>query len=579
MGAGRSQSAVVDPVPNSMMAAIACSAAAGKNPWLPMGLLLLLAAPTEVPALLMDPGLHLALHGLAPAEVLYGFGSFFLALGCLESVADKLPWVERWLVPVSTTWRPFAAVAVAFVIAYAAAEAVSVTPEADALAAGPLVLTAGPTWASASLMTVTVALGLLFGWLSTVGKTGTRLVLSLVPLPGLRLAHSFLDDLFAIGATVAGFVLGDSVILMLIAALYLLIGLFLGPVLFRLTRIHLRIGAATFSKGLSHLFRMPPRVATTPRWVLRHVEAAGLSIDASGILPAYGYRIPTLGWVRDGHVLLLPNRIVFITRVWFRPRSLDVPRERLGRLGLSATMTGRSVAIVERAPGGGLRQTLLHLFPALEAESATRLADAANGAGLCRVRVSSESARRMVPGYGQRTDSERFVQESEAGSLRLQSMVTIAAALGVGLLTGGVIVPIGTGYILSPFKLRFGLAMAVTAYLSLCVLGTLGLGWPAAVLYAVLLNALALRDLTRAAIKARVDGFVDRQEWLPVVCGRVWIAPELLVDEGDRLAADAEDGGIAEGTLRSVLRSLASDDMAEASGSAERNGVKAGMPG
>jgi len=53
-----------------MVAAVATSAAAGKNPWLPLGMIFLLAAPGSVPELMMNADLHRQLHALAPVEVL-----------------------------------------------------------------------------------------------------------------------------------------------------------------------------------------------------------------------------------------------------------------------------------------------------------------------------------------------------------------------------------------------------------------------------------------------------------------------------------------------------------------------------
>src|SRR5687768_9160473 len=103
-------------IPSSVVAAVALSAAAGKNPWIPLGLLFLLAAPDSVPPILIDPALHAQLHAIAGAEVLWTLGIVFSILAVLDSLADKLPFVERWLVPVSTTYRPFAGVAVASII-------------------------------------------------------------------------------------------------------------------------------------------------------------------------------------------------------------------------------------------------------------------------------------------------------------------------------------------------------------------------------------------------------------------------------------------------------------------------------
>ena len=105
-------------------------------------------------------------------------------------------------------------------------------------------------WAGASVVAVTVIAGSVAGYIATVAKTGIRLGLSLIPVPGLRLAHSFLDDFFAVSATVAGIAFGDTVFVAVLAVLYLVVGMFTGPVLARLAWIHLRIGWAIVRKML-----------------------------------------------------------------------------------------------------------------------------------------------------------------------------------------------------------------------------------------------------------------------------------------------------------------------------------------
>src|SRR5690606_11976936 len=125
--------------------------------------------------------------------------------------------------------------------------------------------------------------------------------------------------------------------------------------------------------------------------------------------------------------------------------------------------------------------------------------------------------------------------------------------------TGGVFIPIGAGYLLSPFKRRFALGLALSAYLSLSVAFSMGLGWPAAVLYASLLNVLALRDLTRNALKARIDGYVDKRAWLPAVASRVWIARESLGAASDRWEEGAPEP-LTDGSWRAVVRLLAEEN-------------------
>ena len=80
-------------------------------------------------------------------------------------------------------------------------------------------------------------------------------------------------------------------------------------------------------------------------------------------------------------------------------------------------------------------------------------------------------------------------------------------------------------------------------------------GWPAAVAYATLLNVLCLRDLARNAIKARVEGFVDKRAFLPLVCGRSWI-PERAVARPADLHRDADALPITDGNWRAVLEIL-----------------------
>ena len=100
-------------IPGSLVAAVATSAAAGKNPWLPLAMIFLLAAPSSVPDLMMNADLHRQLHGLAPVEVLWTLGGVFAVLALADSLADKVGFIEKWLVPISTAYRPFAGIACA----------------------------------------------------------------------------------------------------------------------------------------------------------------------------------------------------------------------------------------------------------------------------------------------------------------------------------------------------------------------------------------------------------------------------------------------------------------------------------
>ena len=522
----------MDPVPSSVVTAIALSAAAGKNPWVPLGLLFLLAAPEGVPSFLMEPALHAQLHELGPGEVLYALGTIFVVVALLESLADKIPLVERWLVPVSTSWRPFAAIAVAAIVGFAAAD----IPEETTLAgmSANVVAAGGWVWTGSIVATCIVA-GAFYGWISTVGKTGTRLLLSLVPLPSLRLAHSFLDDFFAIVASFAGFALSDSFLLFVAAAVYLVVGLFLAPLLTRLTFIHVRIGLGILRKMIRGATRNTPTRPKMPRWLRRYLDAEGFAADAVTALPAYTYAAPSVGRCRAGYLVLAPGAVAFVTRVMFRPRALRVSTGELARLGLATSTTDRAVTIVAHREGErpALRSATLHLFPAYDDEVLPHIEHGAATSGLVRVRPHGESARRTLPGYAGNDDPARYVPADRAGSLRIQALTTITAAVGLGVLTGGVFIPIGAGYVLSPFPQRFVVGLGVSAYLALCVLGTVGAAWPVAVLYAVILNTLALRDLTRAALAARIDGFVDRREFLPAVAERVWIARASILDPRD----------------------------------------------
>jgi hypothetical protein len=202
-----------------------------------------------------------------------------------------------------------------------------------------------------------------------------------------------------------------------------------------------------------------------------------------------------------------------------------------------------------------LRSATLHLFPAYDDEVLPHVEHGAATSGLVRVRPHGESARRTLPGFASKDEPGRYVAADRAGSLRGQALTTIVAAVGLGVLSGGVFVPIGAGYVRSPFPQRFVLGLGVSAYLALCVLGTFGAAWPVAVLYAVILNTLALRDLTRAALAARIDGFVDRRAFLPSVAERVWIPRTSVLDARDEW--HLTDGvPLTDGPWRTVFKLL-----------------------
>jgi hypothetical protein len=548
----------VEGVPASVVTAIALSAAAGKNPWIPLGLLFLLAAPESVPAIFMEPELHSALHGLGPAVVLWSLAAFFLVVACLESLADKISWVETWLVPLSTTWRPFASVAVAAIVAFAVADAEPL--EIDLEGALPLDVVRAEThyWLGASVFVITVIGGAIYGWLSTIGKTGTRLLLALVPLPSLKLIHSFLDDLFALALSFAGFAFGDSLLLTIALALYLLVGIFSGPLLTRLAWINFRIGLALIHK-MRRTAGAEREAVVAPKWLTRAAGDEGIDLADAHLLPSYAYKARDAGRCRVGFLVLADDAAYFATRVMWRPVLVPFPHTRLTRVGLAQTTTTRTVALSEVTESGAIDEVVFYLFPSVEEDVLPLLEAAAEATRLRRVRPESESARSGLPGYAHRGKSVRFILPLEAGSLRTQALLTIGGALVGGVLTGGLFIPIGLGYALSPFPRRFFVGLFASGYLTLAVLGTMGFGWPVAVIYAVLLNTLALRDLTRAALKARIDGYVDRRAFLPSVSERVWIPESRLLSEGD-LIQEGDTIPLTDAPWRTVVTLLAEDD-------------------
>ena len=561
-------------IPTSMIAAIATSAAAGKNPWLPLGLIFVLAAPESVPSVLMEAELHQQLHAIGPAGVLWTLGLVFVSLSILDSLADKVGFIEKWLVPVSTAWRPFAGIACAAIVGYAAARDVAVPSELEAMRVALVETHHADLLVGGGIVALTIGLAAVFNWIATMSKTGVRLLMTMVPVPGLKLAHSFVDDFFAIGASIAGLAFADSALVPFLLAIYLGVGLFTGPLLTRLTWIHFRIGWSLILKANDSLEEGNARPAA-PGWALRWLEREGLT--GAPVLRGYVYRAPGLGWCRAGHLVLAPSETIFLTRVWWRARALRIgahpaeapPGEGVGardeglvRVGLADTATNRVVTLVERLTSGALREVHVYLFPAVESAVLPLIEAGAAQAELVHVRADSPSARAVLPGFADRERSVRFLPEERAGSLRLQGLLTIASAIGFGLLTGGVFIPIGTGYLASPFKTRFLVGWLISGYLALCVLGTMGLGWPAAVLYASVLNVLTLRDQTRNALKARVDGFVDKRAWLPMVANRVWVSSRGLKSPSDR-CEEGDAAPLTDGTWRAVVRLLA--DAAEES--------------
>lgn len=532
-------------MPSTLVTAMAGSAAAGKNPWLPLALILLIAQADQVPSWLMEPRLHAGLHGLGSPGVMLGLGVLFLVLSVADSLADKVSWIEAWLTPISTTWRPFAAIAFSALIG---AGSMHDTPPQLAIGAGFHI---GMTDTSAGQtnpylwLALCVACGALVGLVATVGKTGTRLLLTLVPIPGVRLAHSFLDDLFAWGVLLAGLVLSDSLIMLILGTVYLGVGCVTAPILGRLSLIQLRIFAAAWKK-----FRNQSGAASAPRWLQRRFPER----DLSQIMAAYAYRTASTGLCRGGFLIVDAQGVVFAARSWFGVKVLKVEREQLCRLGLAETLTSRAVCVARRLDSGEAEEATIYLFPGTPSATSERLIAAARQADLVRVRPGSPSAR--LP--HERRASARFVPAAAAGNLRTQGLLTVSAAVGVGVLTGGVVIPIGAGYLASPFKGRFVIGLALTAYLASSVVGTLGFAWPIALAYCVVLNSIALRDLSRHALRAHLDGFVDTYAFLPSVPGALWVTSAPAADH----FRTGELDPVTDGSWRVVWRLLAAQPAA-----------------
>jgi len=586
-------------LPPSLITAAAAGAASGKNPWLPFGVLFLLAAFGDVPRFLMEPGLHRGIHAMAPPSVLLALAAVFLVLAVLDSFADKVHWIECWLTPLSVAWRPFAAVGVSALIAHAVAAgedpALLGAPVASDLAgpgagvglggggwAGPLALaasasadggaialgaaaevgTSGPAIAGGLLFVVTLVVGTLFGVLATIGKIGTRLLLAVLPVPHLKIAHSFLDDLFAFCVTLIGLLLDHGPLSWLAIAagvLYLLVGAVVGPPLARLTAIQFRMAWSLLTKARRSWLGEEGNVAPVPAWIARRLAEQGEARDRIVVIPAYTYRAPGVGFCRAGYAVWSPSGFRFLARGWLRPRELAVSPARLVRVGVAESATVRQLVVLEELAADATREHVFTLFPARAPEVEAALARGAAAAGWDRVRPRSDSARRGLPGTPGVPLGRRYVAAADAGSLELQGFVTVLVAAVVGVLTVGACVPIGAGYLFSPFRPRLLAGLALTAYLSLLALT--GAGWPIAVFYGVLCNVVALRDLTRQAIKAHVDGYVDRRAFVPPVCGLVFVPRARVLADRDRGDGESLAPAIA-GSWRTVVRILRGEAVA-----------------
>jgi hypothetical protein len=404
---------------------------------------------------------------------------------------------------------------------------------------------------SAASSLVTVALGAVFGVLATIGKTGTRLVLTLVPVPGVRAVHSIADDAFALSTTFGAFVLPVWLV-GAAATVYLAVGLVTGPILGRLTLIHFRIGASLAARGWRRARGLPPPETAVPSWVGAALAAAGVEPSAAAVLPAYSFRAPVTGLCRGGFLVISPAGVWFAARALFGGRFLRLDADRVTRVALAESVTRRSIVVCARTGTGEVRSTSFHLFPLEEPLVTRALAAGTAAAGLSRVLVASESARRALPGYERSSTDTRFVPAGALGSLRIQAVATVVAAAIGGAVTLGTVVPVGAGYLASPFKGRAAACAVMTLYLTACALT--GVGWPIAVLYAVVLNAVAIRDLVRQSLCARTDGFVDRRRFLPLPSRAVWV-PSSRVDPRDTWREGADEP-IADGSWRDVVRAL-----------------------
>ena len=512
--------------PSTLIAAILCSAAAGKNPWVPLGLLALAAAPESLPGYLLDPAVQGRLHSIAPSGVLWGVGAVLIGLAFLESLGDKVPGVEQWLVPLSAAWKPLAATIVASLLAWAgmplpvaADGATAGLGVAGAVAPG-LVTHDAQALSAVSVAALTVLLGSLAGYLATVGKVGARLLLSLIPVPGLKFAHSVVDDFFALFASGVGLALGDTTFVAALALGYLVVGLFAGPLLARLTGIYLRVLRAFV--GLASPDSSPRPI---PAWARERVA------DATAVR-AYVLRAAGIGRARHGVLVFDAEGVRFLTRrLFFGVREWRAASDVLSRVGFAETATTRALLVSSRDEGG-VAERVFYLFPTPADHVETALDAIRAGADLREVNPASESSRAGLPGY--QRDDTRYRPAAVAGDLRLQAIVTFAAAIGVGVLTLGIYIPIGAGYVFSPFGRRFAFGTLLSIYLLLCAMGTGFVTLPVTIAYGVILNLIALRDLIRQAIRARTDGFVDKRAFLPLVARRVFVPPAGVRDVRDQ---------------------------------------------
>lgn len=521
------------------------SAAAGKNPWVPFGLLALVAAPANMPDWVLEPAVHARLHSIAPEPVLWTIGVVMTVLALLESLGDKLPGVEAWLVPLSTAWRPFAAMTLATLVAWAGLGVpqaalptyadVGVEPvhSAQLLAMGPL------AWAG-----LTVLLGTFAGYLASVGKVGGRLLLTLVPVPGLKLAHSFADDAFAIIASGLGLVLADSKVVLALVVLYLVIGLFTGPWLARLTSIYVRVLLSLLRRANPERTALP-----LPAWARAEAQAIGADPERHA-LRVYTFKAKQVGRARHGYLLFGENEVRFVSKVLFGVRTLRLPEAEIARIGLAESATVRAITLVGQGVDGRW-ESRFYLFPAHPDAVEASLVAGAQHAQLVAVSADSPSARAALPGHGR--DDERYRPAAVAGDLRLQALTTILSASVVGVLTMGVYIPIGAGYVFSPFPRRFVFSTLLSIYLALSAVGTAFTALPVTIAYGVILNIVALRDLTRHAVQARVDGYVDKATFLPLPDHRVWVPRDAVAHPRD---TEVHDTLLVDGPWRLVAQAL-----------------------
>jgi hypothetical protein len=94
----------------------------------------------------------------------------------------------------------------------------------------------------------------------------------------------------------------------------------------------------------------------------------------------------------------------------------------------------------------------------------------------------------------------------------------------------------------------------LSVYLALSAVGTAFTALPVTIAYGVILNIVALRDLTRHAVQARVDGYVDKATFLPLPDHRVWVPRDAVA--ACRATREVHDTLLVDGPWRLVAEAL-----------------------